>query len=237
LSVAGGILVRVLSAVLDLVIPQTCAGCRAKGARYCGRCLAELTARPARRLPTPRLPGTPDCWSASPYDGAVRKAVVAYKERGAVALAGVLAEALAFTAVTALGRTGAHWAGRGFAVVPVPSGRRSVSARGHDPVGRLARLAVRRLRAYGVPAEPWAALSQARRVVDQAGLSSAERAANLAGSLRVSEAAKGPPVACVLLLDDIITTGATLVEASRALRSAGMSVPLAVTVAATRRRS
>ncbi|MDP4505669.1 ComF family protein [Nonomuraea turcica] len=237
LSVVGGMLGRVLSVVLDLVLPQTCAGCGAKGARCCGRCLAELTARPARRLPRPRLPGTPDCWSASPYEGAVRKAIVAYKERGAVALASVLAEALAFTALTAIGRTGAPWAARGFAVVPVPSGRASIGARGHDPVGGLAELAVRRLRMFGVPAVPWAALSQARRVVDQAGLSSPQRVANLAGSLRVALAAKGPPVASVLLVDDIITTGATLVEAARALRAAGVSVPMAVTVAATRRRS
>ncbi len=179
----------------------------------------------------------PDCWSASPYEGAVRKVILAYKERGAVALAGVLAEALAYTAVMAIGGTGARWAARGFAVVPVPSRRASVSARGHDPIGRLAVLAARRLRAYGLPAEPWAALRQTRRVADQAGLSSAERAANLAGSLRVAEGAKGPPVASVLLVDDIVTTGATLLEASRALRSAGWSVPLAVTVAATRRRS
>lgn len=228
---------RVLSAVLDLVLPQTCAGCGAKGARCCPRCLDELTAHPARRLPRPRLPGMPVCWSASQYEGAVRRAIVAYKERGAVALAGVLAEALAFTAITAIGATGARWADRRFAVVPVPSGRASVSARGHDPVGRMAELAARRLRAFGLPAEPWAALGQTRRVADQAGLSSAERAANLAGSLRVAEAANRPPVASVLLVDDIVTTGATLVEASRALRSAGLGVPLAVTVAATRRRS
>ncbi|MGI5283792.1 ComF family protein [Nonomuraea polychroma] len=237
LSVAGGMLGRVLSVVLDLLLPPACAGCGAKGARCCGRCLAELTTRPDRRLPRPRLPGTPDCWSASPYEGPVRKAIVAYKERGAVALAGVLAEALAFTALTAIGRTGAPWAARGFAVVPVPSGRASVSVRGHDPVGRLAGLAARRLRAVGLPAQPWAALSQARRVADQAGLSSAERAANLAWSLRVGRAAKGPPAACALLVDDIVTTGATLVEATRALRAAGVGVPLAVTVAATRRRS
>ncbi|WP_345557417.1 ComF family protein [Nonomuraea rosea] len=231
-----------LNAVLDLVLPQVCAGCGATGARCCGGCLAELTAAPARRLPEPVPVGLPDCWSAARYEGAVRRAVVAYKERGAVALAGVLAQVLTFTVLTAIGAgafgtTAFGAAARPFAVVPVPSGRLSRRARGHDPVGRLAVLVVRHLRAYGLRAELWTALVQARRVADQAGLSSAERGANLAGSLRVPRAAKGPPAARVLLLDDIVTTGATLVEAARALRSAGVAAPLAVTVAATRRRS
>ncbi|MFC4115432.1 ComF family protein [Nonomuraea zeae] len=262
-----------LNAVLDLVLPSVCAGCGAAGARCCGGCLAELTAAPGRRLPEPAPAGLPDCWSAARYEGAVRQAIVAYKERGAVALAGVLAQVLAYTALTAIGAGALRGAASGpfapapsavgpfstapfppapfhaapfstapfstvpFAVVPVPSGRRSRRVRGHDPVGRLAALVVRHLRSYGLPAELWPALTQARRVADQAGLSSAERAANLAGSLQVSGAAKRPPAACALLLDDIVTTGATLVEAARALSSAGMLTPLAVTVAATRRRS
>ncbi|MEV1170177.1 hypothetical protein [Nonomuraea sp. NPDC049784] len=168
----------------------------------------------------------------------MRKAIVAYKEHGAVALAGVLAEAAAFTVVRAITGTGAaSWADRPFAVVPVPSARRTRRHRGHDPVGRLAVLVTGQLRAYGMRAETWTGLSQSRWVADQAGLSSAERSSNLAGSLQVPEAAKVPPAACALLLDDIVTTGATLVEATRALRSAGVRVPLAVTVAATRRRS
>ncbi|MGW0801751.1 ComF family protein [Nonomuraea sp. NPDC002799] len=234
------VLSAVLDVVLDVVLPQTCAGCGAGGARLCGNCVAALTVAPARRMPVPAPPGLPECWSAAPYDGAVRRALVSYKERGAVALAGVLAEAMAFTAVTALGRTGGleglegHG---GIAVVPVPSAGRSRRVRGHDPVGRLAVLAAWHLRASGVRAEPWAVLRQRRRVADQAGLSATQRVANLAGSLWVDRRAPRPPVACALLLDDIVTTGATLLEAARALRSAGMPVPLAVTAAATRRRS
>ncbi|SEG66480.1 Predicted amidophosphoribosyltransferases [Nonomuraea solani] len=230
---------RVLSAVLDLVLPPSCAGCGAKGAPCCPGCRSALAGTPARRDPVPAPAGLPGCWSAAPYEGVVRATIVAYKERGAVSLAGVLAEAVARTAVTALERTGAArgWAAGGFAVVPVPSARRSLRDRGHDPVGRLAVLAARRLRACGLRAESWAGLRQARRVADQAGLSCAERSANLAGSLQVDRGAKGPPAAFALLLDDIVTTGATLAEAARALRSAGLRVPLAVTASATRRRS
>ncbi|MFC4011523.1 ComF family protein [Nonomuraea purpurea] len=226
-----------LTAVLDLVLPQTCAGCEAKGARYCAACVAELTAAPARQPQESLLPGVPDCWSAAPYEGAVRRAVLAYKERGAVALAGVLAEAATFTAVTAIASTGAWRPHERVAVVPVPSSRRTLRGRGHDPVSRLAGLVARQLRAFGWRAEPWTALRQARSVADQAGLSSTQRVANLAGSHRVAISANGPPAPCALLLDDIVTTGATLLEATRALGAAGVRVPLAVTVAATRRRS
>ncbi|TYB58321.1 ComF family protein [Nonomuraea sp. PA05] len=222
-----------LNVVLDLVLPPTCAGCGAKGASCCPRCFESLTRAPARRGPVPSPPGLPDCWSAASYEGAVRRMIVAYKERGAVALAGVLAEALTRTALVALG----GWASGRFAVVPVPSARRSIRGRGHDPVGRLAVLVAARLRALGAGAEVWAGLGQTRRVADQAGLSRSLRAVNLAGSLQVLPAANGPPAPVAVLLDDIVTTGATLAEAARALRAAGIAVPLAATAGATRRRS
>ncbi|MER6943267.1 ComF family protein [Nonomuraea sp. NPDC000554] len=223
----GGMLAGVLTALLDLVLPQPCVACGASGSRLCGTCLVP---EPAPRV---AVGGVAECWSGTDYEGPVRRAVVAYKERGEAALAGALARVLAYTVACALARRPVPW----FAVVPVPSGRRAVLARGHDPVGGLAALAVRDLRALGHRAELWPALAHARRVADQAGLSATERAANLAGSLRMTRAAPGAPAPAVVLVDDIVTTGSTLAEAARALRAGGAGVPLAATVAATRRRS
>lgn len=235
LSVAVGMLCGMLNALLDLVLPQSCVGCGAGGGRLCGACLAACAAAPARRMPVPVPAGLPECWSAGDYAGPLKQAVLAYKERGQTALAGPLADTLAATTATAL--DAARPPGGGVVVVAVPSARRAVRARGHDPVGRLAALAVHRLSAYGVAAECAPALVQARKVADQAGLSSTERAANLNSSLRVGKTFREPAGWPVVLLDDIVTTGSTLAEAARALRAAGMLVPLAVTVAATRRRS
>ncbi len=217
----------VLGALLDLVVPQSCVGCGSSGARLCQAC---LVVEPAVRTPVPGPPGLPPCWSAAAYEGPLRRAVVAYKERGESALAGPLADALAYTLARAV-PCGGVW------LVPVPSSRRASRGRGHDPVGRVARLAVRRLRGLGWDVAVLPVLEQVRRVADQAGLSATQRAANLASSLRVAPALRGAHGRPAVLVDDIVTTGATLAEGARALRVAGFAVPAAVTVAATRRRS
>ncbi|MEU7741814.1 ComF family protein [Nonomuraea sp. NPDC049158] len=244
-----------LADLADLALPQRCLGCATRGPRLCEACLTPV---PARRMPRPAPDGLPECWSAADYTGAVREAIVAYKERGQTTLARPLATALAFTACHALAystghalaftadhalvyrpatSTAATLTPMAVAVVPVPSASRALRSRGHDPVGRLAALAVRQLAALGHRAVLWPALGHARQVGDQAGLSATQRAANLAASLRVTPAAKARPAASVLLVDDIVTTGSTLAEATRTLRVQGIDVLLAVTVAATRRRS
>ncbi|WP_369688378.1 ComF family protein [Actinomadura macra] len=79
------------------------------------------------------------------------------------------------------------------------------------------------------------ALRHTRRVSDQAGLTVSERAANLAGALEAVPRAKVAGRR-VVLVDDVITTGATLAEAARALRAADAEVIGAATLAATQRR-
>ncbi|MEV0150885.1 MULTISPECIES: phosphoribosyltransferase family protein [unclassified Nonomuraea] len=229
-----------LNAVLDVLLPRPCVGCGAAGEPLCGECLGPLVA-PAPRMPVPRPAGLPGCWSGAPYEGPVRRAVIAYKERAQTGLAAPLAALLAFTVASALAE--AHHVEGPFLVVPVPSARRAVRARGHDPMDRLAERAVRGLRRLGRPAVLCRALTPARRVADQAGLGAAERAANLAGSLRVTTAPRSPHRGAlgllgspVVVVDDLVTTGATLAEAARALRGSGAEVVCAATVAATRRR-
>ncbi|WP_245679539.1 ComF family protein [Actinomadura hibisca] len=158
--------------------------------------------------------------------------ITAYKDDGRTPLVDPLGRALAqaLKAATADMPTDGP-----FLVVPVPSARRAVRRRGHDHMRRMAEAAVRELRRAGLPATGLAALRQCRRVRDQAALSRPARAANLAGALETHPAAD---VAgrTALLADDVLTSGHTLAEATRALEEAGADVPAAATVAVTLRR-
>ena len=112
-------------------------------------------------------------------------------------------------------------------VVPVPLHPRRLRARGFNPALVVAR-AVARTAAAPLAAT---ALERVRDTPSQTGLSAAERRRNVRGALRARRAVP----ARVWLVDDVITTGATLREAARALRAAGARTVVAVCAARTPR--
>ena len=161
---------------------------------------------------------------AGPYADPARGVLIGHKERGRLGLARPLGGALA-AAVAVLELDGP------LVLVPVPSSRAAVRARGQDHARRLARAAAHTLRVCGQPARAEPLLVQARPTADQAGLSAADRADNLAGAL----ACRAHPAGLLVVVDDVLTTGATVVEAVRALRAAGGDVRGAAAVAGTSR--
>ncbi|MET8247170.1 ComF family protein [Streptomyces sp. NPDC005202] len=217
----------------DLVLPAECGGCGRPRTVLCPECRAALSGSASRRVrPVPEPPGLPAVHAAAPYADEVRAILLAHKERGALALAGPLGAALA-GAVRAGLRSGLRYgpSGPGDAVarsaggpvllVPVPSARRAVRARGHDPARRIALAAAGGLRRSGTPTRVVAVLRQRRAVADQSGLNSRQRLDNLAGALEV--AAGGERLllgGAVVLVDDLMTTGASLTDAARAVRTA-----------------
>ncbi|MEU5274670.1 phosphoribosyltransferase family protein [Streptomyces hygroscopicus] len=144
-------------------------------------------------------------------------------------------------AVLGVRRAGGSGAGAGarpcgpLLLVPVPSARRAVGARGHDPARRIALAAAGVLRGGGCPAKVPAVLRQRRRVTDQSGLDARQRLANVTGALGAVPGSGRLLVAGpVVLVDDVMTTGASLAEAARAVRAAGGLVIGAAVVAAPR---
>lgn len=217
---------------VDLVLGGRCAGCDRPGVTLCGGCRRLLTGpTPFRAWPDPRPPGLAPPTAAAPYAGELRNVILAHKENARYPLAAPLGRLLADAVRTALGDRRAVW------LCPVPSPRATVRQRGHDPLRRLTKAAVRSLRRQGIDARTAPALRVVRRPDDQAGLSAERRTANLDGAFglrsRWAETLSDQPV---LLVDDVITTGSTLTEACRALETAGIGVLGCAVVAATARR-
>ncbi|GAA2964436.1 ComF family protein [Streptomyces enissocaesilis] len=207
--------------ISGLVLPVACGGCGRPRTLLCAECGQALYGAGARRVrPRPEPPGLPAVHAAAPYEDAVRAVLLGHKERGALGLAGPLGVALA-GAVRGAAAGSPAGAAEPLLLVPVPSAPGAVRARGHDPARRIALAAAGELRRAGVPARVLAVLRQRRAVYDQTGLSARERGANLAGALEV--AAGGSRLlggGRVVLVDDLMTTGASLAEAARALSAA-----------------
>jgi predicted amidophosphoribosyltransferase len=206
--------------MLDLVLPLECGGCGVPSTRWCPACARQLAVRADEpHLITPRVdPGVP-VLSLGRYAGARRQAIVAVKEHGradlitplAVALQGGLERLLTWGVV-----------GTPLTVVPAPTRRSAARRRGGDPVTRIAEVATAGLRGVS-DIKVVQALRMRALVRDSVGLSSADRQRNIVGRVKVTKPVEGLARA-VLVVDDIVTTGATASESVRVLQVAGLQV-------------
>lgn len=208
--------------MLDLVLPLECGGCGAPSTRWCDACASTLNVDVDEpRVLTPRVdPGVP-VFGLGRYAGPRRQAIVALKERGRRDLAGPLSRALALGIhrLTAWGILG-----ESLTVVPAPSRRSAARRRGGDPVVRIAMAATAASPRHGVAP----VLRTTAMVRDSVGLTGAARERNIAGRVRLTAAV---PTGEVLLVDDIVTTGATAREAVRVLAGGGAAVSAVLALA------
>ena len=206
--------------MLDLVLPLECGGCGAPSTKWCAACARQLAVKADEpHLITPRVdPGVP-VLSLGRYAGARREAIVAVKEHGradliaplAIALRGGLERLLTWGVVATP-----------LTIVPAPTRRSAARRRGGDPVTRMALAATAGLRDVR-DVDVIQALRLRALVRDSVGLSIADRQRNIAGRVKIGKHIE-VQAQDVLVVDDIVTTGATASESVRVLRIAGAHV-------------
>ena len=206
-----------LQALLDLLYPRRCAGCGIGHWPFCASCRERLIllvppscvrcGRPAEES----LPACADCpprvldCVRSPflYQGAARAALHRLKFSGWRAVAEALGAAMA--SVSEFTPDSVTW-------VPLSASRRA--GRGYDQARALAEVVAP---ALGVPAVGM--LVRTRDTPAQARRTGPQRRTAMHGAFRF--AGRGPPPERVLLVDDVLTTGATAAECARVLRASG----------------
>lgn len=221
-----------LGELAGVVVPVACPGCARPDDRLCAGCAAPFAAAPVRReAGAPRLDrmtGPPlPVWAPAAYAGAVPGVVLAWKDRGRADLTEPLASALAGTGRTLAPLLAAAVPGP-LRVVGVPTTPAARRRRGQDLVGALTDAVATGLAEGGAPAAAVAALSR-RTGRDQVGRSARDRRAV---GVRLARG-EDPAGRWYLLVDDVLTTGATLAACEDALTRAGGLVVGAVVLAAT----
>lgn len=221
------------TAAADLLLGAVCAGCGRPAALLCPACAAAVAPDPfiAWPQPTPEeLTATPPVppVAAAVFEDPLRAVLASYKEQGLFGLERFLTKmfvaAMVHTKITVP-----------TLLVPIPSSKNALRGRGYDAVAQLAKQSARQLRAGGFDCLASACLRHRRPVVEQSGLTLAERWANVQGAYRatIPQCADGR---VLVVVDDVLTTGATVSEAVRALSIAGHRPRAVVTIAATTRK-
>ena len=212
----------------------------------CSDCRVALTA-----TVLPRTISRLRVYTALDYTGVVRSSILALKENGRTDVARPLGQPLRhalvaafadsqaaasahaatvrpFTATGLPAAATAHAAPARLELVSIPPSRAAWRRRGYDPVALLCRRAGYRDVGY----RRSRVLVPTRRTRSQKTLGEVDRADNLAGSLRARTDLTGRRF---VVVDDVVTTGATLLEAQRALTAAGGEVVCGVALAFTPR--
>lgn len=198
--------VGVFEDFLNLVIPTQCIICRALGSPICSSCQVFHFSE-QRSVSRLNLRGVAVC----EYSNEIATLIHEFKENSQTGITRAMAQSMA-----------KHLPQDCLVLVPMPSKVSAFAKRGFNPAKLLAVAVVREIaKSQNRLVQVCDVLSLTRDVSDQAALDGHHRRNNLAGAMGLKSQ---PTMGSVWLVDDIVTTGATLQEAARCLGESGVKV-------------
>ena len=204
---------------IDLVFPHMCWHCKLVDTKCCEDCMRMLELAPLAK--SVMHPAQMNCvYATGAHDGVLKAAVQAFKYQGALELADVLAGRL----IHMLARESLPID----AILPVPLHTHRQAERGYNQAEILCRIMAAEL---DMSCEP-GLLRRVRNTKQQAHLSPTERESNVKGAFEAVGKVGGR---ALLLVDDVVTTGATLSDCARALRDKGAAAVFGIVVSEPRR--
>jgi ComF family protein len=214
-----------------LVYPENCLICSALNQTVCDLCLQSW-----RKIPVRFQIENFNIYAVVPYDTFSSGVVLKAKEDRNKVAQNLMAEALA-TAIM-------QWrnANRNvqLLLVPIPSSSQAIRRRGESFLHPILDRAVKICTSQGASETRWESiLIHQKKVKDQSKLSFSERSANLENAFKVSNVSalqSSLEYTKIILIDDVVTTGATLLSAARALSERNMTVLGAAAVCASAHR-
>lgn len=201
-----------IRALQEIIFPSRCLGCGQLGLEICSLCRKNWHPHIYRQW-SQHLPTFP-IYSAVTYSPIAGKVLLSAKENNLVIADQLIYKALGHSLTFALREIGGDF------LIPIPSRRSVARSRGRQ---FIAALTYQLSAETGLPA--YENLEHTRRVRDQSSLDAKSRFHNLDGSMKSLNFLSGKAI----VIDDLVTTGATLQEAVRALRDRGIEVAAAVT--------
>ena len=202
-----------MSVLKQLVFTPRCLICQRLGVNFCTSCVDKVRPFRAKRISEIEL-----CYCVGEYSGWLRDSIICYKNgdsRYAELLSHLLGKALVKLPEQ-----------KGMTLIPIPSSPQKIKERGFDSISHLC---VEVTHAIGSVNLDSSNLFLRKQVVDQVGLTAIQRQANLAGAFGIRRNVNGT----VVIVDDVVTTGATLNNAARILRYAGAQRVFALTLCGT----
>ena len=195
--------------ILDIIFPRTCFGCGKEGSYLCEECVAEVGV-PKPIYKSYPLGGLITIWK---YEGAIRKAIIALKYKFASDIAEELAEE-----ASAVIRKRKLYLPKDPVLVSIPLHTLRANWRGFNQSEEIGKSLASKMGWKFIPD----LLTKTKSTASQAELKKEKRLFNLMGAFSLNPRYRKIRISFpIVLFDDVFTTGSTLKEAARALKSCG----------------